>query len=800
MFRNYFITAYRNIFRHKVFSFINISGLALGITACLLIGLFVYDEYKFDKFISGGDRVYRVYYEITGDEGTDYIGTTPAMFATTLEQNFPEVEQTLRVMELRSKLLFEKGNKKMYEGKGIFADSTFFDLFPLSFTHGSAAGALIEPASIVISEDMAERYFGKESPVGEVIQMNKNPFKVTGVFQDNPRFHLSINFILPMAAGVPQEQLQNWTTYAYNSYVRLAEGANVNDLETKFQSYTEPFLKGEGPVFLPRFQPLSDIHLQSFDFKHDMAQKGNITYVRALSIIAIFILLIACFNFVNLATAKSLQRAKEVGVRKVIGASRKQLVLQFLGETILITTISVIFSAALSSLFLPMLNEFTGKQMTFNVFSDPSLAVLLFLMTLVVGILAGFYPALILSGFQPIKVLKGGSVSEVSPGRIPWLRQGLVVAQFSISVLLIISAIIVITQVNFLHNKDLGFNKEEIMFFPMRGENMQANYETFKNELLKSPHVTSVSIGYGFPGDMFGDGLMTAPIKGEQKKIKATQLMVDTDYIKTLGIQLLAGRDFSKEKKTDRDEAYIINETTVRELGFETPEQALGQTLMWNTWRNPDLVKKGQVIGVVKDFHYKSLYDKVEPTVLQIYPEAYSKVAVKMKTADVANTIVYVKNVWDKFSPDYPIEYNFLDENFDQMYKAEDKLKSLLWIFTGITIFVSCLGLFGLAAYAAERRRKEIGIRKILGASVRGIVLLLSKEFFKMVIIALLIASPVAWYFMHQWLQDFAYRIDIGWWVFGVAGAAVIIIALLTVCFQALKAATANPVKNLRIE
>lgn len=800
MFRNYFVTAYRNILRHKVFSFINISGLALGITACLLIGLFVYDEYKFDQFIPGGDRVYRVYYEITGDEGTDYIGTTPAMFATTLEQNFPEVENTLRVMELRSKLLFEKGNKKMYEEKGVFADSTFFDLFPLSFTHGSAAGALLEPASIVISEDMAERYFGKENPVGEVIQMNKYPLKVTGVFQDNPRFHLSINFILPLAAGVPQEQLQNWTTYAYNSYARLKEGANVNDLETKFQTYTAPFLKSEGPVFLPRFQPLNEIHLQSFDFKHDMAQKGNITYVRALSIIAIFILLIACFNFVNLATAKSLQRAKEVGVRKAIGASRKQLVLQFLGETILLTSVSVIFSAALTSLFLPVLNEFTGKQMTFNVFSDPSLAVLLFIMTLVVGILAGFYPALILSGFQPIKVLKGGSVSEVSPGSIPWLRQGLVVAQFSISVLLIISAIIVITQVNFLHNKDLGFNKEEIMFFPMRGENMQTNYETFKNELLKSPHISSVSIGYGFPGDMFGDGLVTAPVKGEQKKIKATQLMVDTDYIKTLGIQLVAGRDFSKEIKTDRDEAYIINETTVRELGFKTPEQALGQTLMWNTWRDPDLVKTGQVVGVVKDFHYKSLYDKVEPTVLQIYPEAYSKVAVKMETADVANTIVHVKNVWDKFSPDYPIEYNFLDENFDQMYKAEDKLKSLLWIFTGITIFVSCLGLFGLAAYAAERRRKEIGIRKILGASVRAIVLLLSKDFLKMIVIALLIASPVAWYFMHQWLQDFAYRIDIGWWVFGVAGAAVIIVALLTVCFQALKAATANPVNNLRIE
>jgi putative ABC transport system permease protein len=538
MFRNYFITSYRNLFRHKVFSFINISGLTLGLTACLLIGLFVYDELQHDKFIPEGEQVYRVYYEVTGNEGTSYIATTPPMFATVLQTDFPEVEKTLRVLEIRSKELFEAGNRKMYEERGVFADPTFFEFFPLSFSYGSAAKALSDPTSIVISAEMAERYFGQENPVGKEVLLDKDLYRIKGVFQNNSKFHLSLNYILPMtAAGLSQEQLQSWTTYGYNNYVKLRKGADVQALQASFQTYTYPFLKGEGPSTIPFFQPLQAVHLHSSDFKHDMAVRGNITYVKALTIIACFILVIACFNFVNLATAKSLQRAKEVGVRKAIGAGRSQLILQFVGETVMLTFISIIFAAALTSLFLPWLNEFTGKHMTFPVFSDPVVLLLLLLLMLVVGILAGFYPALVLSGFQPIKVLKGTAVSDVLPGKTPWLRHGLVITQFSMAVLLIISAIVVITQVDYLHQKDLGFNKEEIMFFPMRGENMRKNFETFKHELSQSPFVSSVTIGYGFPGDMFGDGLVTAPMKGEQKMLKATQLMVDHDYINTLGLR-----------------------------------------------------------------------------------------------------------------------------------------------------------------------------------------------------------------------------------------------------------------------
>ncbi|WP_224998670.1 ABC transporter permease [Cesiribacter sp. SM1] len=800
MYSSFLKTAIRNVIRHKAFSFLNIAGLTFGLTACILIGLFVQDEMQFDKFIPEGSRIHRVYYQITTEEGTSQVATTPPMFATALQQEFPEVENTLRVLNNPNKELFEVGDTKLYEEGGILAEQNFFEIFPLQLTYGSAVAALEDPNSVVISQELARKYFGDKNPVGKKITISKSPFQVSGVFQNNPKFHLPITYIFPLvAAGIAEERMQSWDWYSFNNYVKLKQGADVEGLQAKFQRYTQPFLQGdETTTYLPLFQPLHDIHLYSADFRYDMAVRGNIIYVKALIVTALFILVIACFNFVNLATAKSLQRAKEVGVRKTIGANRSQLMVQFILETIFLTLISVVLATLFAWLFLPLLNQFTEKQIAFDLLADPMNVLLLLLLAVLVGVLAGFYPALVLSGFQPVKVLKGTFSGDSRPGKTPWLRHGLVVIQFSLSVLLIISAIVVRRQVTYLHSKELGFEKEQIMFFPMRGERMSSNVETFKNELLQSPFIEGVTVGYGFPGDMFGDGMMTVPGKGEQKK--ATQLMVDHDYIKTLGLELVAGRDFSREMKTDKDHGFIINETAVKELGLGTPEQALGETLLWPTWRNADSVKRGQVIGVVKDFHYKSLYERVEPAVLQIYPQAYWKVAVKIKAAGIEKALPYVKEVWEKFSPEYPLEYNFLDESFDKMYKAEDKLRSLLWIFSGVAIFVGCLGLFGLAAYAAERRTKEIGIRKVLGASSQNIVLLLSGDFVKLVLISILIASPVAWYFMQQWLQDFAYRINISWWIFVVAGLSAIAIALVTVSFHAIRAALRNPVRNLRTE
>ena len=812
MFKNYFKIAWRNLLKYKGFAAINIAGLSLGLTACLLIALFVWDEQQFDRFIPEGDRVYRVYNEFTRNETAETSPRTPPIFGPTLQQDLPEVEQSLRVMEILSKNLFEANNKKLYEEKGAFVDTNFFQVFPLSFKWGSPEKSLADPSSILISEEFAERYYGAESPIGKEILRNKQPYQVKGVFEKNPKFHLALDYILPLAAaGIPEERMQTWQWHQFNTYVKLKPEVAAETVEAKFQDIVRqkarPFLQNIGGDlnYLPYLQPLAEVHLHSADFKSDMAVRGNITYVRALSIIAIFILLIACFNFVNLATAKSLQRAKEVGVRKTIGASRSQLMLQFILETVLLTLISILIAFGLTAIFLPQLNAFAEKEISPEVLVHPYAMLLLLGLTLMVGGMAGLYPALVLSRFQPVKVLKGNGETNATPGKIPWLRHSLVVVQFSLSVLLIISALVVYRQVQYLNTKDLGFNKEEILFFPMRGDNMYENYQTFKNELKRQPGVRSVSIGYGFPGDMVaGDGIIV-PGKEGQEQQSVTQLMIDHDYMETLGLELVAGRDFSREMKTDPNQAFIINETAVKELGFGTAEKALGQPLHWKVWytegtENADSLKKGQVIGVVKDFHYKSLYDKMEPTVLQIFPPAYWKVAVKVNTADLTQTLEHVKRVWNTFSPEYPLEYNFLDDSFEQMYKAEDKLKTLLWIFTGIAIFVGCLGLFGLAAYAAERRKKEIGIRKVLGASVENIVLLLSKDFVKLVLLALLIASPIAWYFMNDWLQDFAYRVNVGWWVFAIAGLAAVTIALLTVGFHALKAAMKNPVRNLRTE
>lgn len=794
--------------RNKGFFFLNIAGLALGFTACFLIALFIWDEYQFDKFIPEGDRVYRVYNQHTNNEGTEDLAVTYPMIAPTLKQNFPKVQQTARIMMLpETKNLFEVGDKKIYQDRGIFVDSTFLEVFPMDFKYGTPKGALDQPASIILSEEMAERYFGDENPVGKEIIMDKTPLTVKGVFEKNPKFHLQFESIIPLAlAGIPAERMESWGWQQFYNYVKLKEGTDAEALEAKFQPVVEQNTKefsegGEPSTNKVILQPLDQIHLHSSGFVYDNAVRGNITYVKALTFIAIFILLIACFNFVNLATAKSLQRAKEVGVRKTIGADRKQLIFQFLGETIFLTLISIILSLVLTVLLLPWLNEFTGKNIGYSVFSNPTVILIFLLLTIIVGILAGLYPALVLSNFRPVKVLKG-SAGDQEPGKIPLLRHGLVVLQFSMSVLLIISAIVVFNQVNYLHNKDLGFNKDQIMFFPMRGDNMFNNKDSFKDQLEQVPGVTSVSIGYGFPGDaVAGDGIKIQK-NGQLVEQPATQLMVDYDYIETLGLELVAGRAFSEEMRTDIDKAYIINETAVKNLGFETPEKAIGKQLTWNVWNNvnPDSVKVGQVIGVVKDFNYKSLYEKVETTVLQIFPSAAWKVAVKIETANVENSLAQVENVWNTFSPEYPLEYKFLDENFETMYQSEDKLKTLLGVFTGLAIFVGCLGLFGLAAFSAEKRKREIGIRKVLGASVENIVMLLSKDFVKLVLIALLIASPIAWYFMNDWLQDFAYRINIGWTVFALAGMSAIAIALTTVGFHAIKAAMSNPVKNIRTE
>ncbi|RYY26598.1 MAG: FtsX-like permease family protein, partial [Chitinophagaceae bacterium] len=520
-----------------------------------------------------------------------------------------------------------------------------------------------------------------------------------------------------------------------------------------------------------------------------------------LTVIALFVLVIACFNFVNLATARSFRRAKEIGLRKVVGADRTQLIIQYTAETIFLSLIAVVLSAIGTALILPYLNDFTGKSIVFNPITNPLLALMLLGFGVITGILSGLYPALVMSGFQPIKVLKGLKPTKNTTNSTGSIRQALVIGQFALSAFMIVSTVIVYRQINFLHQKDLGFSKDQLIYFDVRG-GVESNPQVFKEELKVFPGVVGITGGYGLPGDaVAGDGI-TVPGKDGEQSHSAVQLIVDFDYIPTMNLQLVAGRAFSKQFATDAEEAFIINETAVKELGFMTPAQAIGQRLHWDKWITDSInpIKKGKVIGVVKDFHVKSLHEKVSTTVLQIYPPVLAKMAVKIRTENMAATISSIKEVWNRLAPDYPFDYKFLDENFAAMYSQEDKLSTLLLVFTGMAVFVGCMGLFGLTAFGAEQRVKEIGIRKVLGASVPGIVSMLCSSFLKPVIIAFVIAFPLSWWIMNGWLQDFPYRVSINWMVYLIAALTALGIAFITISFQAVKAATADPIKHLRSE
>lgn len=806
MFKNYLKTALRNLLRYKGFAIINISSLTIGIIGCMVIGLFVWDEWQYDKKIPGSENIYRIYEERKDNNVITYGAPVVPAYATFLKRTYPEVDTTLRIFMTLDKFLMELGENRNYENKGFFVESSFFSFFPLKFKSGDPSTALTEPRTVVLTEDLAKRYFNNEDPINKTIYIDKDTFAVKGVLAKLPdHFHWDFNYLMSMpSAGVQRQRMELWTWHQFYTYVKLKPGANVQLLQDKLQAHMKkeifPTLRQSGFTFLPFFQPLKDVHLKSADFIYDKAVRGNETYVKALTIIALFVLVIACFNFINLATARSFRRAKEIGVRKVIGAERKQLIIQFIGETILLAIISMIIATIATIFIVPLLNEFTDKSIQFNPFTNPVLGLIILGAGLVVGMLAGIYPALVLSGFQPIKVLK--NMKLIGSGGGAWLRQGLIVIQFAVSIFLIISTTIVYKQTKFLNDKDLGFSKEQVVYFQLRGD-VSTKLDAFKDELRRSPNVVSMTAGYGLPGDLYaGDGVKTIGPDGEKERA-AKVFIGDHDYVKTLGLRVIAGRDFSKEMATDVREGFLINETAVKEWGFGTPEKAIGQKINWNEWvpaDTSDPVKRGKIIGVVEDFHYTNLREKITPSVIQVYPQVVFAIAVKLKTADIQNTLTHITNAWNKFAPGYPIDYKFIDETYGAMYNAEGKLSDLLWIFTVMAIIVGCMGLFGLAAFSAEQRTKELGIRKVLGANAFDIVGLLSKNFLFLVVIASLIAFPLAWWKMNDWLKDFPYRVNISWWIFGGAIVAALAIALVTVSFQAIKAAIANPVKSLRTE
>jgi putative ABC transport system permease protein len=720
--------------------------------------------------------------------------------------NFPEIMEATRLQRTGSQII-SYGNKSFKEDAFTFVDSNFFEVFTLPFIKGNAATALMQPNMIVITQAVAHKYFGNEDALGKVLNIKGAPqgFKISGIIDKVPvNSHFHFDFFVSME-NVPESRSTSFMTSGFNTYLVLQKGYDYKKLEAKLpqviDKYLGPQLQQGMGMTLAQFrsagndiglylQPLTDIHLHS-DYTNDLEPEGDVRYVYIFGAIALFMLLIACINFMNLSTAGASKRAREVGIRKVLGSLKWELVRQFLTESILLTAIAFILAMVLVYVTLPFFNSFSGKELSFHPVTNPWMLPLMLLFILITGIFAGSYPAFFLSSFKPVKVLKGKFTS--GRGSIG-LRSGLVVFQFFISIILIVSTTIVYKQLGYIQNIKLGYDKEQVMILPetwLLGNNQQAFY----NKIVQDPRIVNVSIsGYLPAGNSYGNNFFVYPGDNKDQLVKTLRYDIDYNYISTLGMQMAYGRNFSKDFGTDSS-GIILNETTAKAMGWE--HDALGKTI--STGDKHGIPTRYHVIGVVKDFHFKSLHELISPLVM-ILNNGAGTMIIKVKTKDIAGLLATLKKDWASFSPDGAMSYSFLDDRVNETYNTEHKMGLILGIFAALTIFIACLGLFGLVTFTAEQRTKEIGIRKVLGANVSGIVRLLSKDFLKLVFIAIIISTPLAWWVMNKWLQDFAYRIDISWWMFALAGVVAIGIALFTVSFQAIKAAIANPVESLRSE
>ena len=793
MIKNYFKIALRKLWKYKVFSLINIMGLAVGMTACFLIYLYVHFETSYDAFHTKANRIYRIITDIKTPSDLLQWSSTSAPMSINMQKDFPEVESAVRIRG--ESFLVRKGNEKFQENNTIMADSTLFGIFDFPLVYGNKNTALKNPMSIVLSQTAAKKYFGNSNPIGQTVLLTGASINatITGIMKDMPEnSQLKADMIVSMSS---QKQIygqsidSQWTSFNLVSYLLLKPGVNVKSLTAKFPQFLDKHvgneLKNAQMSFTLFLEPLRYVYLYS---TRDGSKTGNINNVYIFSIIAVFILLIACINFINLTTARSAERAKEVGIRKVVGAARFQLARQFMGESIVICVMAFVISVLLCSLLLPLFNQLAGKQVSTPFFYHPLYIMSLFFMAIAIGIIAGFYPALVLSSFKPVAVLKGRFATGT---RGILLRKGLVIFQFTISIVLIIGTVIVYTQLNYMRSQDLGFSKDQTIVIDT---NADKNKDAFKESLSSVPGVLSTTFSSTIPGG----GTNTAYSKvqnktGDMQTASLDIYFVDFDYISQYKMKVIAGRGFSKEYGTDTTQAMVINESTAKLLGYSSPQQAIGRN--FDQWG-----RKGKIIGVIKDFHYQALQEPIKPLTLRIEPGGYQFLSIKVSANNLPATIKAIESKWNQIIPNRPFDYSFLDESFDKQYRAEDRFGSLFFNFAILAIFISCLGLLGLASYSTLQRTREIGVRKVLGASVSNIINLLSKEFLKLVLVAFIIAAPVAWLFMNKWLRDFAYRTSVSWWMFVFAGLAAIVIAFGTISFQAIKAAIANPVKSLRTE
>jgi putative ABC transport system permease protein len=816
MLKSYIKIAWRNLMKNKTFSFINVFGLSIGLTCCLLISLYIYHELSYDSYHTQGDNVYQLGTTFVRKGKEDRTANTPAPMAKTMQQEFPEIVETARILSTfaEDKTLIQyssagKQPKSFYETKGFLADSTFFRLFTYHFKEGNPATALNEPRTVVISEEIAKKLFGNEPALDKMIHISSstngdNDFRITGVFKPSRiPSHIDARFFMSLKGGDMEEYISARTDLASNNmfftYLLLKPGTDAASLERKFPAFIEKYagadLKAMGFNKKQFLTSLKDIHLRS-NISRNVSPPGSMTYLYILASIALFTLLIACINFMNLSTARSSKRSAEVGVRKVLGAEKQALIRQFLGESLLMAFIAFAFALLITQLLLPVFGQIADKDLSFSVAEHTMLFAGFLVLAIITGLLAGSYPAFYLSSFKPVKVLKGkftNSLAAVS------LRKGLVVFQFFISVVLIVASVVIYNQMQYLRSKDLGFNKDEQIIIPLRSTVSKDLFTALETELSTNPHIESTGGSLYYPGIFNPSDMPLYKEGGNMNESKRVFMnWVDESFLQTLDIKTVKGRLFSKDFPSDTSFRIILNETAIRQLGYASPEEALGKFAIVD-WRGETY--RYEIIGVAKDFHFQALHLPIEPYGFQLnnVPQ-FNYMIARAKGDNMKATLSSIEASWRKLNPNEPFDYSFLDQDFQKNYSAENRLASIVSYFTVIAIFISCLGLFGLAAFSAEQRTKEIGVRKVLGATVPNIIGLLSKDFIKLVALSVIIASPVAWYVMNKWLQDFAYRVDISWTVFVITAVTALCIALLTIGFQAMKAAMSNPVKALKSE
>ncbi|SEP11691.1 ABC transporter permease [Mucilaginibacter sp. OK283] len=796
MLENYIKIAWRNLLKHKVFSIINVSGLAIGVAAFWLISLYVADEWSYDRYHAKADRVFRVAQHGEWNGGKFNLAVTSPPYGPTLKNDYPEVEDFVRIdAEGGGKVVY--GDKQVNEGGILFTDNGFFNIFSHHFLSGGAGSALSKPQTVVLTKTLAVKLFGDaDNALNKTITINDQPNAVTGVIEDVPA---NSHFSFAALRSFPSGYTDRWGNSGIYTYLLLKNHDDFKKIEAGSVAFHKKYLTADlGPMkYRLELQPLTDIHLKS-NLGYEIGNNGNITYVYVFGVVALLILVIAVINYVNLATARSSVRMKEIGVRKVIGSSKKQLMLMFFAESVLLTVIATVVAVVLIEVALPYFNRLSGKTLILTQFGQAETIAALAIFSFFTGMFSGLYPALFLSGFGTISAIKGqvGSQSATI-----LFRKSLVIFQFIVTIVMIAGSCIIYQQLNFVMNKDLGFNKAQVLTFHIGDKSARTKIAALKSQLLQNPAIESVGIaGNPIGNNNIGGGDFNlgpdGKINPESKIVE--NLVVDQDFIPTLQIKMAKGRNFSPSMATDQKEAIIVNQTLVNEMGWK---DAVGKRVRTGVDEKGNVISQ-TIIGVVKDFNTYSLQHKVEPMVLQMPAKANDEdnLYVRIAKTNIPATLDYIRKVYGRFDIESKAEFNFLDQNFAKQYQSEQKQGNILFIFTILAISIACLGLFGLVTFTAEQRIKEIGIRKVLGASVTSIVGLLSKDLIKLVLISTIVAWPLAWYGMGQWLQSFAYRINIHWWVFAIAGTVAIAIALVTVSIQSIKAATANPAKSLKSE